>query len=112
MLQKWAQPDLLKAAVISTMSILAVPLEASASAETCQPANSMANMPIFIAVALIGAAVGGKICKPVYLQAQLDLYNFDEANHILFCFPYVICRITSTAKKGGIKATEHSTSPN
>ncbi|BAF09183.1 protein FLUORESCENT IN BLUE LIGHT, chloroplastic [Oryza sativa Japonica Group] len=61
--QKWAQPDLLKAAVISTMSILAVPLEASASAETCQPANSMANMPIFIAVALIGAAVGGLLAR-------------------------------------------------
>uniref|UniRef100_J3LEA8 Uncharacterized protein n=2 Tax=Oryza brachyantha TaxID=4533 RepID=J3LEA8_ORYBR len=43
------------------MSILAVPLEASA--ETCQPANSMANMPIFIAVALIGAAVGGLLAR-------------------------------------------------
>ncbi|KAF0928944.1 hypothetical protein E2562_011039 [Oryza meyeriana var. granulata] len=59
--QKWAQPDLLKAAVISAMSILAVPLEAPA--ETCQPANSMGNMPIFIAVALIGAAVGGLLAR-------------------------------------------------
>lgn len=87
LLQKWAQPDLLKAAVISTMSILAVPLEASASAETCQPANSMANMPIFIAVALIGAAVGGKICKPVYLQAQLDYIILMKRTTFYFAFP-------------------------
>jgi hypothetical protein len=53
-----ARPELLKAAILSTMSMFAVPLEASA--ETCQPANSFANMPLFIAVALIGAAVGGK----------------------------------------------------
>ena len=55
-------PDLLKAALLSTMSLLAVPLEASA--ETCQPPNSFANMPIFIVVALIGAAVGGKTIGP------------------------------------------------
>uniref|UniRef100_A0A0D9VHN9 Uncharacterized protein n=2 Tax=Leersia perrieri TaxID=77586 RepID=A0A0D9VHN9_9ORYZ len=59
--QKWAQPDLLRAAVISTVSILSVPLVASA--EMCPPANSMANMPIFIAVALIGAAVGGLLAR-------------------------------------------------
>lgn len=57
-----ACPDLLKAALLSTLPLLAVPLEASA--ETCQPSNSFANMPIFIAVALIGAAVGGKTFKP------------------------------------------------
>jgi hypothetical protein len=45
------------------MPLLAVPLEASA--ETCQPSNSFANMPIFIAVALIGAAVGGKTFEPM-----------------------------------------------
>ena len=58
-----ACPNLLKAAVLSTMTLLAVPLEASA--ETCQPPNSFANMPIFIAVALIGAAVGGKTSEHV-----------------------------------------------
>jgi len=56
-----ACPNLLKAALLSTMSLLAVPLEASA--ETCQPPNSFANMPIFIAVALIGAAVGGLLAR-------------------------------------------------
>jgi hypothetical protein len=56
-----AHVNLLRTAVLSTMSILIVPLQASAL--TCQPANSFADMPIFIAVALIGAAVGGKICK-------------------------------------------------
>ncbi|PVH66579.1 hypothetical protein PAHAL_1G286100 [Panicum hallii] len=59
--EKMACPDLLKAALLSTMSLLAVPLEASA--ETCQPPNSFANMPIFIAVALIGAAVGGLLAR-------------------------------------------------
>lgn len=59
--QKMACPQLLRAAVLSTMSLLAVPLEASA--ETCQPPNSFANMPIFIAVALIGAAVGGLLAR-------------------------------------------------
>ncbi|KAK3158326.1 hypothetical protein QOZ80_2AG0135690 [Eleusine coracana subsp. coracana] len=59
--QKMACPDLLKAALLSTMSMLAVPLEVSA--ETCQPANSFANMPLFIAVALIGAAVGGLLAR-------------------------------------------------
>lgn len=60
-LQKIACADLLKAAVLSTMSILILPLEASAA--TCQPTNSFANMPIFIAVALIGAAVGGLLAR-------------------------------------------------
>ncbi|KAG2659412.1 hypothetical protein PVAP13_1KG355100 [Panicum virgatum] len=59
--RKMGCPDLLKAALLSTMSLLAVPLEASA--ETCQPPNSFANMPIFIAVALIGAAVGGLLAR-------------------------------------------------
>lgn len=59
--QKMACPQLLRAAVLSTVSLLAVPLEASA--ETCQPPNSFANMPIFIAVALIGAAVGGLLAR-------------------------------------------------
>ncbi|CAL5021186.1 unnamed protein product [Urochloa decumbens] len=59
--QKMACPDLLKAALLSTIPLLAVPLEASA--ETCQPSNSFANMPIFIAVALIGAAVGGLLAR-------------------------------------------------
>ncbi|CAN6238478.1 unnamed protein product [Urochloa humidicola] len=61
--QKMACPDLLKAALLSTIPLLAVPLEASA--ETCQPRtpNSFANMPIFIAVALIGAAVGGLLAR-------------------------------------------------
>ncbi|KAF8693609.1 hypothetical protein HU200_039016 [Digitaria exilis] len=59
--QKMACPDLLKAALLSTLPLLAVPLEASA--ETCQPPNSFANMPIFIAVALIGAAVGGLLAR-------------------------------------------------
>ncbi|PUZ76320.1 hypothetical protein GQ55_1G280500 [Panicum hallii var. hallii] len=59
--EKMACPDLLKAALLSTMSLLAVPLEASA--ETCQPPNSFANMPIFIGVALIGAAVGGLLAR-------------------------------------------------
>ncbi|TVU29507.1 hypothetical protein EJB05_21075 [Eragrostis curvula] len=59
--QKMACTDLLKAVVLSTMSILAVPLEASA--ETCQPANSFTNMPLFIAVALIGAAIGGLLAR-------------------------------------------------
>jgi hypothetical protein len=53
--------NLLGTAVLSTMSMLIMPLEASAA--TCQPANSFADMPIFIAVALIGAAVGGKTLK-------------------------------------------------
>ena len=53
--------NLLRTAVLSTMSILIMPLEASAL--TCQPSNSFADMPIFIVVALIGAAVGGKILK-------------------------------------------------
>ncbi|KAL5212970.1 hypothetical protein ABZP36_023817 [Zizania latifolia] len=61
--QKWAQHDLLKAAVISAMSTLAVPLEASAEMCQPQPSNSLANMPIFIAVALIGAAVGGLLAR-------------------------------------------------
>ena len=64
-----ACPNLLKAAVLSTMTLLAVPLEASA--ETCQPPNSFANMPISIAVALIGAAVGGKTLKSMYSLVQL-----------------------------------------
>ncbi|CAL4887021.1 unnamed protein product [Urochloa decumbens] len=59
--KKMACPDLLKAALFSTIPLLAVPLEASA--ETCQPPNSFANMPIFIAVALIGAAVGGLLAR-------------------------------------------------
>ncbi|CAN6244902.1 unnamed protein product [Urochloa humidicola] len=59
--QKMTCPDLLKAALLSTIPLLAVPLEASA--ETCQPPNSLANMPIFIAVALIGAAVGGLLAR-------------------------------------------------
>ncbi|XP_062222915.1 protein FLUORESCENT IN BLUE LIGHT, chloroplastic-like isoform X2 [Phragmites australis] len=59
--QKMVRLDLLKASVFSAMSILALPLDASA--ETCQPANSFANMPIFIAVALIGAAVGGFLAR-------------------------------------------------
>ncbi|XP_062219479.1 protein FLUORESCENT IN BLUE LIGHT, chloroplastic-like [Phragmites australis] len=59
--QKMACTDLLKSAVLSTMLILALPPEASA--ETCQPANSFANMPIFVAVALIGAAVGGLLAR-------------------------------------------------
>ncbi|KAM0923161.1 hypothetical protein ACQ4PT_005718 [Festuca glaucescens] len=60
-LQKMAHVNLLRTAVISTMSILIMPLEASA--ETCQPANSFADMPIFISVALIGAAVGGLLAR-------------------------------------------------
>jgi hypothetical protein len=56
-----AHANLLRTAVLSTMSMLIMPLEASA--QTCQPTNSFADMPIFIAVALIGAAVGGKILK-------------------------------------------------
>uniref|UniRef100_A0ACD5Z1K6 Uncharacterized protein n=1 Tax=Avena sativa TaxID=4498 RepID=A0ACD5Z1K6_AVESA len=60
-LQKMAHANLLRTAVLSTMSILIMPLEASA--ETCQPANSFADMPIFIAVALIGAAVGGLLAR-------------------------------------------------
>ncbi|KAM0865922.1 hypothetical protein ACQ4PT_042970 [Festuca glaucescens] len=60
-LQKMAYVNLLRTAVLSTMSILIMPLEASA--ETCQPANSFDNMPIFIAVALIGAAVGGLLAR-------------------------------------------------
>ncbi|KAF8652984.1 hypothetical protein HU200_062419 [Digitaria exilis] len=59
--QKMACPDLLKAALLSTLPLLSVPFEASA--ETCQPPNSFANMPIFIAVALIGAAVGGLLAR-------------------------------------------------
>ncbi|XP_051199845.1 protein FLUORESCENT IN BLUE LIGHT, chloroplastic-like isoform X2 [Lolium perenne] len=59
--QKMAHVNLLRTAVLSTMSILIMPLEASA--ETCQPANSFADMPIFIAVALIGAAVGGLLAR-------------------------------------------------
>ncbi|KAM0865921.1 hypothetical protein ACQ4PT_042970 [Festuca glaucescens] len=59
--QKMAYVNLLRTAVLSTMSILIMPLEASA--ETCQPANSFDNMPIFIAVALIGAAVGGLLAR-------------------------------------------------
>ncbi|RCV07056.1 hypothetical protein SETIT_1G213400v2 [Setaria italica] len=58
--QKMACTDLLKAALLST-PLFAVPLEALA--ETCQPPNSFANMPIFIAVALIGAAVGGLLAR-------------------------------------------------
>uniref|UniRef100_A0A0A9HH03 Uncharacterized protein n=1 Tax=Arundo donax TaxID=35708 RepID=A0A0A9HH03_ARUDO len=38
-------PELLKAVVLSTVSILAVPLEASA--ETCQPANSFCQYAHF-----------------------------------------------------------------
>lgn len=60
--------DLLKAALLST-PLFAVPLEALA--ETCQPPNSFANMPIFIAVALIGAAVGGKTFEPMCSLASL-----------------------------------------
>ncbi|KAI4979716.1 protein FLUORESCENT IN BLUE LIGHT, chloroplastic-like [Hordeum vulgare subsp. vulgare] len=60
-LQKTAHASLLKTAVLSTMSMLIMPLEASA--ETCQPTSSFANMPIFIAVALIGAAVGGLLAR-------------------------------------------------
>uniref|UniRef100_A0ACD5YTY3 Uncharacterized protein n=1 Tax=Avena sativa TaxID=4498 RepID=A0ACD5YTY3_AVESA len=56
-----AHANLLRTAVLSTMSILIMPLEASA--ETCQPASSFADMPIFIAVALIGAAVGGLLAR-------------------------------------------------
>ncbi|KAL6634643.1 hypothetical protein ACP70R_027314 [Stipagrostis hirtigluma subsp. patula] len=59
--QEMVHPMLLKAAVLSAMSMLALPPEALA--ETCQPANSFANMPIFIAVALIGAAVGGLLAR-------------------------------------------------
>ncbi|XBH76925.1 hypothetical protein VPH35_103485 [Triticum aestivum] len=59
--QKTAHASLLKTAVLSTMSMLIMPLEASA--ETCQPTSSFANMPIFIAVALIGAAVGGLLAR-------------------------------------------------
>ncbi|KAM3296205.1 hypothetical protein ACQJBY_038512 [Aegilops geniculata] len=59
--QKMAHADLLKTAALSTMSMLIMPLEASA--ETCQPTSSFANMPIFIAVALIGAAVGGLLAR-------------------------------------------------
>jgi len=66
-----ACPNLLKAAVLSTMTLLVVPLEASA--ETCQPPNSFANMPISIAVALIGAAVGGKTSEHVFSLASLLL---------------------------------------
>lgn len=58
-----AHANLLKTAVLSTMSMLIMPLEASA--ETCQPTSSFANMPILIVVALIGAAVGGKMLKPM-----------------------------------------------
>ncbi|XP_047074186.1 protein FLUORESCENT IN BLUE LIGHT, chloroplastic-like [Lolium rigidum] len=60
-LQKMVHVNLLRTAVLSTMSILIMPLEASAL--TCQPANSFADMPIFIAVALIGAAVGGLLAR-------------------------------------------------
>jgi uncharacterized MAPEG superfamily protein len=66
-----ACPNLLKAAVLSTMTLLSVPLEASA--EMCQPPSSFANMPIFIVVALIGAAVGGKISEHVCSFASLLL---------------------------------------
>ncbi|RLM79013.1 hypothetical protein C2845_PM12G18750 [Panicum miliaceum] len=66
--EKMVCPDLLKAALLPTMSLLAVPLEASA--ETCQPPNSFANMPIFIAVALIGAAVGGKTFEPTIVSRR------------------------------------------
>ncbi|VAI54945.1 unnamed protein product [Triticum turgidum subsp. durum] len=59
--QKMVHANLLKTAVLSTMSMLIMPLEASA--ETCQPTSSFANMPIFIAVALIGAAVGGLLAR-------------------------------------------------
>ncbi|CAO2046368.1 unnamed protein product [Urochloa humidicola] len=69
--QKMACPDLLKAALLSTIPLLAVPLEASA--ETCQPSNSFANMPIFIAVALIGAAVGGLLARR--RKEELKLLN-------------------------------------
>ncbi|OQU85224.1 hypothetical protein SORBI_3004G196800 [Sorghum bicolor] len=69
--QKMACPNLLKAAVLSTMTLLAVPLEASA--EMCQPPNSFANMPIFIAVALIGAAVGGLLARQ--RKAELKRLN-------------------------------------
>lgn len=56
------------------MSILISPLEASAA--TCQPTNSFANMPIFIAVALIGAAVGGKTLKPTCSQGMAAIYKY------------------------------------
>ena len=64
--------NLLKTAVLSTMSMLIMPLEASA--ETCQPTSSFANMPIFIAVALIGAAVGGKTLKPMSTGITDSIY--------------------------------------
>lgn len=69
--QKMACPNLLKAAVLSTMTLLSVPLEASA--EMCQPPSSFANMPIFIVVALIGAAVGGLLARQ--RKAELKRLN-------------------------------------
>jgi ligand-binding sensor protein len=41
-----------------------------ALAETCEADNSMFNMPILLAVALIGATVGGK----VLLDYDIQLY--------------------------------------
>lgn len=47
------------ALIVSTALMLSTPLEALA--ETCEDDTSVFNMPLLLFVALVGAAVGGKV---------------------------------------------------
>lgn len=48
---------------VSNALMLTVPSEVLA--ETCQPDNSIFNMPLLLLVALIGATVGGQLNFPI-----------------------------------------------
>ncbi|XP_072992827.1 protein FLUORESCENT IN BLUE LIGHT, chloroplastic-like [Typha latifolia] len=59
--QKMVESGILKGFVIASMSMLILPLEASA--ETCQADDSFTKMPLLFAVAMIGATVGGLLAR-------------------------------------------------
>jgi len=46
-----------------------------ALAETCEAGNSFFNMPILLAVALIGATVGGKAVRFLYMVILSFLFQ-------------------------------------
>ncbi|XP_072972613.1 protein FLUORESCENT IN BLUE LIGHT, chloroplastic-like isoform X2 [Typha angustifolia] len=58
---KMVESGILKGFVIASMSVLILPLEASA--ETCQADDSFTKMPLLFAVAMIGATVGGLLAR-------------------------------------------------
>jgi len=49
--------------IVVASNILMFAMPNTALAETCEADNSFFNMPILLAVALIGATVGGKVAR-------------------------------------------------